>query len=120
MRRVKGAWKSGVVLVCGNERPPDADKASCGLQRGTELRGWLKDRIKKEGLKGRILSSRTTCLGICSKLGVTVDVVAVGGEHRTYLVESDADREALWAEIKATILGEGQHAAIPETPDEDL
>lgn len=107
MRKVKPSWKSGVVLVCTNERPATAEKPSCGLARGTELRNWLKDKIKSEGLKGEILSCKTSCLGICSALGVTVDIVPLrGGEHRTLVVDPERDRDALWEQVKAVIMGE--------------
>ena len=106
MRRVKPHWKAGVVLVCGNERGPGADKPSCGLERATELRGWLKDRIKKEGLKGEILASRTTSLGVCSALGVTVEIVPIrgAGERVTLVVDPVQEREELWRAVRAVIL----------------
>jgi hypothetical protein len=121
MRRVKPTYEAGVVLVCGNQRAPDADKPSCGLERGTALRGWLKDRIKAEGLKGKILSSRTTCLGVCSARGVTVDIVPTPGhgERRMLLVDPEADREALWAQVKACLL-DGTPDAVDAIADEDL
>lgn len=105
MQTVKSTWKSGAVLVCGHERPEGSDKPSCGAARGAELRDWLKERIREEGLKGEILSARTTCLGICSALGHTVDLVPVGGgAHKTLLMDPATEKEALWAEVKATLL----------------
>lgn len=121
MRGVNPSWKAGVVLVCSNERAPDADKASCGHDRATDLRGWLKDRIKAEGLKGQVLSSRTTCLGICSKLGVTVDIVPAPGRgtRRMLIVDPVADREALWAQIKACLIT-GEPSEIEMIADSEL
>ncbi len=105
MQTVKSTWKSGAVLVCGHERPEGSDKPSCGAARGAELRDWLKERIREAGLKGEILSARTTCLGICSALGHTVDLVPVGGgAHKTLLLDPATEKEALWAEVKATLL----------------
>lgn len=120
MRKVKGHWRAGVVLVCGNERPPGAEKPSCGHERGTALRVWLKDRIKAEGLKGEILSSRTTCLGVCSALGVTVEIVPIrgDGERVTLVVDPEADREELWDAVK-TVLVDGKKLKGVEKLEED-
>lgn len=108
-------------MVCGNERAPGADKPSCGLDRASGLRGWLKDRINAEGLKGQILSSRTTCLGICSKHGVTVDIVPAPGRgtRRMLLVDPVADREALWAQVKACLIT-GNPAAVEMLADTEI
>lgn len=105
MRKVKPSWKRGVVLVCTHERPAGAEKPSCGTARGSELRQWLKDRIKSEGLKGEILAAKTSCLGICSALGHTVEIVEVGGERQTLLLDPATEREALWHQVKAVLLG---------------
>lgn len=97
MQEVSAPWKAGAVLVCANEREPGAKKPSCGLERGSELRQWLKDRIKAEGLKGEILSVRTGCLGVCSALGVTVAICPADGQRRVFVVDPVNDREDLWA-----------------------
>ena len=106
MRDTKAPYDAGHVLVCANQREPGADKPSCGLDRATELRSWLKDRIRERGLKTRILASRTTCLQVCSAHGVTVDIVPCGasGTRKMVIVDPQADREALWSEIERCLL----------------
>ena len=106
MLSTKPSWTAGCVLVCGNDRGPDAPKPSCGRQGGAELRDWLKDRIRERGLKGRVLSSRTSCLGVCSAKGVTVDIVpGPGGERRMLVLDATSEREALWTQVEACLLG---------------
>ena len=112
MRTVKPSFTAGVVLVCANQRAPDADKPSCGDARGTELRAWLKDRIKHERLKGVVLSSRTTCLGVCSRHGVTVAIVPSGGEARMLVVDAENEREALWEQVRGCLVTK----VLPELP----
>ncbi len=119
MRQIRSTWAQGTVLVCTHERGPD-EKPSCGLQKGTELRSWLKERIHEEGLKGQILASKTSCLGVCSKLGATVELVPApetGRPRATLLVDTVNEREELWAAAKACLL-EGR---LPELGlDEEL
>lgn len=95
----------GAVFVCHNEREPGARRASCGLQAGAELRGWLRDRLRAEGLKGRILCTRSGCLDVCSGRGVTVALVPAGGERPVELLVVDvSDRERLWERVRSTLL----------------
>jgi len=106
MRQIRSAWAQGTVLVCIHERGPD-EKPSCGLQKGTELREWLKERVREEGLKGQILPTKTSCLGICSKLGSTVELVPApetGRSRVTLLVDPVTEREAVWEAAKAVLL----------------
>jgi hypothetical protein len=106
MRRVKGVWKSGIILVCTNERPPELNRVSCGNARGTELRQWLKERIRAEGLEDDLLSVKSSCLGICSALGVTVEVVPAGGQPMTLVVDPEHDREELWRVVRSHLVEE--------------
>lgn len=66
------------VLVCTNERPPGADRQSCGRCGGLEVYHRLKDEVKARGLKQEVVITRTGCLRHCS-LGPTV--VAWPGNH---------------------------------------
>ena len=61
------------ILVCTNERPPDAVKPCC-LRRGSlEVYHRFKDRVKELGLRNRVMVVRTGCLKHCSR-GITVAV----------------------------------------------
>ena len=93
-------WKT-LVLVCDNERPPDAPKPSCRPQGGGELREWLKAELKREGLWGQVRVLSTSCLDICTK-GVTVGLD--NGRERV-IVDPDADRQELLARIRALAAG---------------
>jgi (2Fe-2S) ferredoxin len=61
------------ILVCTNERPPDASRPSC-LPRGSmAVYRRFKDRVRELGLRDRVVVTRTGCLRHCSH-GVTVGV----------------------------------------------
>lgn len=104
MRDVRLTW-TACTLVCTHERPDDADRASCGAARGSELRDWLKARAKAEGLKGVVLTAKSSCLGVCSPLGVTIAVLPPGGAtaSQARVVTSDEDREVLWAWVREAL-----------------
>jgi hypothetical protein len=96
------------VLVCANERAPDAPKASCGKARGEELKDWLKERLAAEGLKGKARAIKTGCLDVCNKAGVAVTLTsASGGPGRSWVVDPVTDREQLFQELKQLLLQEG-------------
>lgn len=108
MRDVKPTWH-GAAFVCTHNRDLGDGKACCGLERGTELRNWLKDKRGAEGLKGQILIAKSGCLGICSKHGVTISIMPDEGRGhgRQMLVFGDGDdREALWSRIRAGLMGD--------------
>lgn len=107
MQEIKPTWSRGVVLVCGFERPAGTEPPSCGPKGAHELRLWLKDRIQEAGVKAQIRAVTTSCLGVCSAKGVTVALVpAHGGPQVNLLVDAQADREALWAQIRQALLGD--------------
>lgn len=60
------------ILVCTNERPPDATKPSCG-SGGMEVYRRFKDVVRKKDLRDHVMTVRTGCLKHCSQ-GVTVCV----------------------------------------------
>ena len=91
-------WQT-LVLVCNNQRPPDAPKPSCGPQGGARLRDELKAALMAEGLWGRVRVVSTGCLDICLK-GVTV--VLDGGARRLVL-DPELEKDALLAEISASL-----------------
>lgn len=61
------------ILVCLNERPPDAPKPSCGPRGALAVYHRFKDRVRELGLRDRVLVTRTGCLKHCSR-GITVAV----------------------------------------------
>lgn len=99
MRDIETNWKRGAVLVCAHERPPGADKPSCGAARGGAIKDQLKDKIRAAGLKDQIIALKTSCQSVCSALGVTATVLTPDGKC-SVLVESDADVDALLALAK--------------------
>ncbi len=61
------------ILVCVNERPPDARKPSCGPRGGLEVYRRFKDGVRARGIRDRVMVVRTGCLKHCSQ-GITVSV----------------------------------------------
>ena len=93
MREEKCPWKSGVVLICKNQRAPGASKPSCGEEPGAELKSWLKNKARVSGgalSEARVLT--TSCLNLCPDDGVAV---AIEPGSRAMIVDADYDREAL-------------------------
>lgn len=105
MREVEPGWK-GAVFVCTHERDPETGRACCGLAAGTDLRTWLKARMKEAGLKGTILTAKSGCLDVCSPKGVTLAAVPESGSarpRRMWVFEPDDDREALFHEVRKAL-----------------
>lgn len=98
IRSVEAGWQHS-VLVCAHERSPDQSRASCGAERGSRLRQWLKDRIRTDGLRGEIIAVKTGCLGVCSRFGGTVAVQPYAKPRALMVVASDDDRESLWEKV---------------------
>lgn len=116
MRKVKAGWTRGCVLVCTHERPPGAEKASCGNARGNALRDALKSKMKAEGLKGQVLVAKSGCLDVCSALGVTVAILpdpASGRPRRVLVVDPVAEADEAWAQARDVLLGDGHSAPLP-------
>jgi len=61
------------ILVCTNERGPEAGKPSCGPRGGLDVYRRFKDAIRDRGLRDEVIVTRTGCLKHCS-LGITVGV----------------------------------------------
>ena len=53
------------IFLCGNQRPPDAPKKSCGNHGGNEFREILKSKITGLGLNQKIRVNKAGCLGKC-------------------------------------------------------
>ncbi len=102
---VKPTWRreGGLALVCEkclNVRFPEDFPEHAGDER-LQLRGWLKDRLKSEGLWGPIRATGTTCLDVCAKGRVTVliDPIASGGQQRCMVFDALEGREAVYETI---------------------
>ena len=89
------------ILVCTNERPPDATKPSC-LPRGSlEVYRRFKDAVRDLGLRDEVIVTRTGCLKHCSQ-GITVGIWPYNLWYRRVTLD-DVD------EILATsVQGDGQ------------
>ncbi len=61
------------ILVCLNERPPDAGKPSCAPRGALAVYHRFKDRVKELGIRDHVMVTRTGCLKHCSQ-GITVAV----------------------------------------------
>jgi hypothetical protein len=94
---VDPGW-TAAVLVCGNQRPPGAEKASCGAD-GVALREGLKAACRAAGERDRVVVAQTTCLGVCSPWGVTVAVLA-HGRRAMWVVPRDASADQVWPAVQ--------------------
>lgn len=61
------------LLICSNNRGPAHPRGSCGEKGSEGFVGLMKDLIRENGLRERVIVSRTGCLKHCS-LGVTAVV----------------------------------------------
>ena len=61
------------ILVCTNDRGPEAEKPSCAQRGGLEVYRRFKDAIRERGLRDTVIVTRTGCLKRCSQ-GITVGV----------------------------------------------
>lgn len=61
------------ILVCANERAPDAAKPSCGPRGALEVYRRFKDRLRELGIRDQVMITRTGCLKHCSQ-GITVAI----------------------------------------------
>ena len=59
------------ILVCCNERPPDATKPSCAPRGGMDVYRRFKDTVRQKGLRDRVMTVRTGCLKHCNQ-GIAV------------------------------------------------
>ncbi|MDP6931662.1 MAG: (2Fe-2S) ferredoxin domain-containing protein [Myxococcota bacterium] len=100
MRAIAPKWtRRGLVLVCNNQRDPAAGRACCDANGGTELRNWLKSRLKAEGEWGPVRVVTTGCLDVCPERGVVV-AIQLDGRQEILLADPDDDREALYQVIR--------------------
>ncbi|MBI3547992.1 MAG: (2Fe-2S) ferredoxin domain-containing protein [Elusimicrobia bacterium] len=53
------------AFVCTNKRADG--RPACGPRGGEEICEWLKNEVKRAGLKGRMRVARSGCLDLCEK-----------------------------------------------------
>lgn len=61
------------ILVCLNERAPDAPKPSCAPRGALAVYHRFKDRVRELGIRDTVMVNRTGCLKHCSR-GITVAI----------------------------------------------
>lgn len=88
------------IFVCENVRDPSDKRGSCGSHGTAELRGHLKDLLRKHGLKARCRANKAGCLNYC-ELG---PVLVIYPENTWYHFETQADLE----EIVVSHIRDGQ------------
>ena len=98
------------ILVCANERAPDARKPSCGPRGGLEVYRRFKDRVRELGIRDRVMVNRTGCLKHCSQ-GITVAIWPYNLWYRRVTLE-DVDEI-----LERSVLGEGSEVERLKMPD---
>ncbi len=98
------------VLVCTNDREPDAKKPSCGPRGALEVYKHFKDRVKELGLRDQVMVVRTGCLKHCSR-GITV---ACWPQNAWYSRVKTEDVDEI---LEATVRGaEVERLRMPDIP----
>ena len=91
------------ILVCANERPPDAKKPCCAPRGALDVYRRFKDRVRERGVRDDVMTVRTGCLKHCSQ-GLTVCVWPENQWYRRVTLD-DVDT------ILDNALGQGELAA---------
>jgi predicted metal-binding protein len=105
MEKVTPRWSERIVFICSFDRACSGkssggiSKSSCGPKGADELRGWLKERLKSEGLWKRVRVTTASCLDVCSEKGVTVTIQGRSGEGDVRIVDASEEREDLYRAI---------------------
>lgn len=99
------------ILVCTNDRPPDAIKPSCGPRGGLEVYRRFKDVVRARGVRDQVMVVRTGCLKHCSR-GITVNIWPANLWYQGVTVE-DVDEI-----IEQTVLGHRgvERLLMPDIP----
>ena len=74
------------IFVCINERNENAKRISCGETTGTAIANRFKELIKKNRLKTKVRSQRSSCLDICEQ-GPTMVVYPEGIFYKNVQLE---------------------------------
>jgi len=98
------------ILVCVNERAPQAPKPSCAPRGALEVYRRFKDRVRELGLRDTVMVNRTGCLKHCSR-GITV---AIWPWNVWYAGVTSDDVDEILAR---TVLGGGEVVEQLRMPD---
>jgi len=98
------------ILVCTNEREPEAKKPACAPRGAIDVYHRFKDRVKELGIRDHVMVVRTGCLKHCSQ-GITVTVWPYNLWYRRVTV---ADVEEI---LEQSVLGEGREVERLRMPD---
>jgi (2Fe-2S) ferredoxin len=98
------------ILVCTNERAPEAGKPSCAPRGALEVYHRFKDRVKELGLRDRVMVNRTGCLKHCSR-GITV---AIWPWNLWYSRVTPDDVDEI---LETTVIGGGREVERLRMPD---
>ena len=98
------------ILVCTNEREPEARKPSCAPRGAIDVYHRFKDWVKELGIRDQVMVVRTGCLKHCSQ-GITVAVWPYNLWYRRVTVE---DVEEI---LETSVLGEGREVLRLRMPD---
>ncbi len=98
------------ILVCVNDRPPDARKPSCAPRGGLEVYRRFKDRVRELGVRDRVMVVRTGCLKHCSR-GIAVAVWPWNLWYQRVTLD-DVDEI-----LETTVLAEGRVVERLRMPD---
>ena len=97
------------ILVCTNDRGPEAEKPSCAQRGGLEVYRRFKDAIRERGLRDTVIVTRTGCLKRCSQ-GITVGVWPWNVWYRGVTIE-DVGGAGLYflSDLSSGVTGEIHH-----------
>jgi (2Fe-2S) ferredoxin len=98
------------ILVCTNERPEEAAKASCAPRGGLDVYRRFKDRVRELGIRDDVMVTRTGCLKHCSR-GTTV---AIWPHNLWYGGVTAADVDEI---LERSVVGCGQPIPRLTMPD---
>jgi predicted metal-binding protein len=86
---VPAPWRHDVVFVCKKcEARRKADVTPAG-----DVRGWLKQRLKADGLRREVRVVTVGCFGLCPKRGVTTTSGALLADPQSALVVVDENSD---------------------------
>jgi len=60
------------ILVCTNQRPPDATLPCCASAHGLAVADALRQAVQRSPFRGQIWVTQTGCLTFCNARGATV------------------------------------------------